>query len=249
MKLSENGLLFVGVMSIVVVVCAPGCASKKYVSQQINMVKQQAAQNQKDTNGKIAWVTNKELRDTAQLNERIAATDQKVAEASAQAAAAQAAAAAQGTAARSSEETTVNPTVMPNYQLVDKADVLFAFNKATLSPSAKASLDQIAAKVQETPAAVVELAGFTDRVGSVNYNLELSRRRAWAVQRYLVEHNVPPRSIHVVGLGEESVPEGMQGTMQTTSHRHSRGDESERRVNIRIFGTGEAASSTGGTVQ
>jgi outer membrane protein OmpA-like peptidoglycan-associated protein len=173
------------------------------------------------------------------VNDRITATDQKLAEA---------ADADHGSAARSADETIVNSTVMNalNYQLVDKADVMFGFNKAILTPAAMAALDTIVAKVQETPRAVVELAGFTDQVGSPNYNLELSRRRAWAVQRYLVEHNVPTRAIHVVGLGEEQAPEGTESTVHKMSHRKSSGNGAERRVNIRVFGPGESAASSSG---
>jgi outer membrane protein OmpA-like peptidoglycan-associated protein len=242
-------------MAIVVAVAAPGCASKKYVRQQINGVNQRAAKNEKDTNAKVAWLTNKEQSDVAQLHGdinqmqgNVAQMNQKIDDVSQKQTAAAAAMSDTGTAARSADETVINSTVMNalNYQLVDKANVMFAFNKATLSPAAKASLDQVVARIEATPRAVVELAGFTDRTGTANYNLELSRRRAWTVQRYLVEHNVSPRSIHMVGLGEEPPPEGMgiDGTVQPTSHRNSRRNEAERRVNIRILGPGEAASTT-----
>jgi OOP family OmpA-OmpF porin len=74
-----------------------------------------------------------------------------------------------------------------NFKPLENADVFFGFDKATLTPQAKMALDQIAQKALAQPRAVVELHGSTDRIGSSQHNLELSRRRVWAVQRYLVQ--------------------------------------------------------------
>jgi outer membrane protein OmpA-like peptidoglycan-associated protein len=223
-----------------------GCASKKYVSQQINPVNQKLNHYEKDTNGKIAWLNNKVDTNVSALNERISTTDQRVSEVSS------AVQSAQGTASRAMETADANKAAIEetntaitdvkdsmNYKLVDRTDVFFAFDKATLEPKAKTELDSIAAKIQGMPRAVVEVAGFADPVGTTKYNLDLSRRRAWVVQRYLVQHNVPARSIHVVGLGQEPTPPGME-TPEASSvgkegaHPHAL----ERRVAIRLFGAG-----------
>ena len=183
MKRRENGLILTTVMAMIIAVAAPGCASKKYVSQQINQVRQQNAQYQKDTNSKIAWLNNREQANQAsmaQMNNHMAVTDQKIADVNDRMVAtdqklAEAIETNRGMAARAAEEAN---SIGMNYQLTDKAAVLFAFNKATLTPAAKAALDTVADRVRQNPRAVVELAGFTDHVGSTNYNLELSRRRA-----------------------------------------------------------------------
>src|SRR5258708_23177786 len=50
----------------------------------------------------------------------------------------------------------------------------------------------------------VAIQGFTDKIGTPEYNLELSRRRAEAVQTYLVaQHNIPVYRIQIVGLGKD----------------------------------------------
>ena len=251
---SGKGLFWVVAASVLLTLATSGCATKKYVSRQINPVNQKLNQYQKQTNDKVAWLTNKQQTDISQVNERIATTDQRVTEV------ANAVQAAQGTASRAMEEADSNKTGIEenrtaiaslntgvanalSYQLVDKSDVMFAFNKATLTPAAKASLDQVIAKVQGLPRAVVEVTGFTDRVGSPGYNYDLSRRRAWAVERYLVEHKIPSRSIHVVGLGEMAVPEGMESETHAVKH-HGKAEPNkyDRRVNIRIFGAGELSS-------
>jgi outer membrane protein OmpA-like peptidoglycan-associated protein len=69
--------------------------------------------------------------------------------------------------------------------------------------------------------------GFTDKTGSAEYNLNLSRRRAEAVQTYLVAlHNVPVFRIQIVGLGKDK-PLNDQKT------RDER--EKNRRVEVTIF--------------
>lgn len=230
-------------MSIGCLLATSACASKKYVNMKMAAVNQKTNQYQKQTNGRIAWLTNKEQSDVSQLNGRIATTDQNLSQVSA------ALQSAQATASRAMEESepakSESVTATPaNYQLVDKADVLFGFNKATLTPAARMKLDEVAAKFQSMPRGVVELAGFTDSSGSANYNLELSRRRAWAVQRYLVEHDVPMRSIHMVGMGEETPPDGLKAdSAQAQRAGGADRNQFERRVNIRVYGTGEVASS------
>jgi outer membrane protein OmpA-like peptidoglycan-associated protein len=242
----------VGAVLFAIVLAASGCATKKYVSKQISPVNQRLGQFEKQTNDRIAWLNNKEQNDISQLNERLATTDQKVSEVAGKVAdVAGAAQEAQGTASRameaSAETATANSEAIKKvesnvnnaltFDLAEETNVMFGFDKANLTPSAKAKLDEIVTKVQALPRAVVEVAGFTDQPGSRNYNLGLSRRRAWAVQRYLVEHKVPPRSIHVVGLGEDAPPE------YPASGMHKGRDAMARRVNIRVFGAGEIASA------
>jgi OOP family OmpA-OmpF porin len=95
----------------------------------------------------------------------------------------------------------------------------------------------------------VELVGFTDPIGSTQYNLALSRRRAEAVQRYLIKNNVPLRGIHIVGMGKEQPPASLTADVQAVDPNASPQDirRLARRVYIRVYSTGlsqgEAARS------
>jgi OOP family OmpA-OmpF porin len=64
-------------------------------------------------------------------------------------------------------------------------DVLFDFNSAEIKPDYTDELDALGTFLQEHPPAYVILAGFTDPVGSAEYNLQLSRRRVESVRHYL----------------------------------------------------------------
>jgi outer membrane protein OmpA-like peptidoglycan-associated protein len=82
------------------------------------------------------------------------------------------------------------------------ATELFEFDKAELRmPQPK--LDEIAAALKANPqVAEVTITGYTDRLGSEAYNLELSMRRAAAVKSYLVGKDVDRDRLKAVGKGE-----------------------------------------------
>jgi outer membrane protein OmpA-like peptidoglycan-associated protein len=90
-------------------------------------------------------------------------------------------------------------------------EVRFEFDSAVLTPMAQAVLDNLATALATDLAPyrfVVE--GHTDAVGSDAYNLELSERRARAVQDYLLElYRLEPERMTTVGKGESEllVPE------------------------------------------
>lgn len=60
------------------------------------------------------------------------------------------------------------------------ADVLFAFNKASLTPAARRTVARIGRRLRDARGSV-RVDGYTDSVGSDAYNLRLSQRRARAV--------------------------------------------------------------------
>ncbi|MQA79792.1 MAG: OmpA family protein [Streptosporangiales bacterium] len=65
------------------------------------------------------------------------------------------------------------------------ADVLFAFDKATLTGKARSRIAEAAAILRKNASGPVEVRGYTDSKGSDSYNLSLSKRRADAVRKEL----------------------------------------------------------------
>lgn len=256
---SGHSLILCIALPIAFVLATSGCATKKYVAKQVAPVNHKVAALEKKTDDKIAYLNNKEESDISQANERISTTDQRVtqvAEAAnqAQGTASRAMDAAEQSSAKADENTTAinslssNVANALNYQLMDTADVTFGFNKSTLTPAAKRTLDQLAAKALAQPRTVIELAGFTDRIGSNSYNLALSRRRAWTVQRYLISQKVPNSAIHVAGLGKEAPPPGLEADLTAANPNPSKAeiDRLARRVRVRVFGAGDI---TGGAAR
>jgi outer membrane protein OmpA-like peptidoglycan-associated protein len=77
----------------------------------------------------------------------------------------------------------------------------FAFNSAVLPDSAHAMIDVVAQVMKDAPDIKVRVEGHTDAVGSSDYNVSLSERRALSVGEYLVKLGIDPSRLMLVGKG------------------------------------------------
>ena len=64
-------------------------------------------------------------------------------------------------------------------------DILFAFDRSTVSPDAKAVLANVVDQLKKAKPGSVSIVGYTDSIGTRRFNLGLSRRRASSVESYL----------------------------------------------------------------
>lgn len=87
-------------------------------------------------------------------------------------------------------------------KLTMSSEVSFGFNSATLKASFYSPLKKIAEIMNRYPQTQIVIAGHTDSVGSEQYNLELSLRRANAVADYLVLNGVAKHRVGTEGRGE-----------------------------------------------
>ncbi|MEU6720129.1 OmpA family protein [Nonomuraea sp. NPDC046802] len=100
------------------------------------------------------------------------------------------------------DESVTNETTGTQRTITVAADVLFTFDKATLTSKAKSRLEEAAALLKsEARGKPVKIDGYTDAKGSDSYNLELSRRRAQAVRDALAGL-IPGTDFTVAGHGE-----------------------------------------------
>lgn len=85
-----------------------------------------------------------------------------------------------------------------------QTEALFAYNKSDLSNSGKQRLDnEIVGQVKENPQdEVILITGHADRIGSEDYNMKLSQRRADAVKAYLVDQGVDGNRIETAAKGK-----------------------------------------------
>jgi OOP family OmpA-OmpF porin len=78
----------------------------------------------------------------------------------------------------------------------------FDFNKSNINPEAAQVLDKVIAAAKKSGSASVSVTGYADRVGSEDYNLKLSLRRADSARDYLIKGGIPADQITVSGRGE-----------------------------------------------
>jgi OOP family OmpA-OmpF porin len=80
---------------------------------------------------------------------------------------------------------------------------LFDFGKAESLESSNAELDELGKFLQDNPNTYAVMAGFTDSVGSEEYNLTLSRKRVEHASAYLIKNfNIEPNRLVLNWYGE-----------------------------------------------
>jgi outer membrane protein OmpA-like peptidoglycan-associated protein len=86
--------------------------------------------------------------------------------------------------------------------IVSMPDVLFDFNKYTLKPEARERLARISGIVLAYPDLHLQVEGYTDSIGSDQYNQGLSEKRAGTVRDYLVSSGVSINNVGAEGFGK-----------------------------------------------
>ena len=82
------------------------------------------------------------------------------------------------------------------------SDPLYEYDSADLQPGAITELQKLATLIKRNPGAKFTIEGYSDSFGAMEYNLELSQRRADSVARYLVEGlGVNPTQVRTRGFG------------------------------------------------
>jgi OmpA-OmpF porin, OOP family len=113
-------------------------------------------------------------------------------------------------------------------KVVFSADTFFDFNKSNLKPEGRQLLDQVAAQLNTIKLETVIAVGYTDSIGSVDYNLGLGQRRADAVKAYLVSKGVAADRIYTESKGKAD---------PIASNATAEGRAKNRRVEVEIVGS------------
>jgi len=82
-------------------------------------------------------------------------------------------------------------------------DAFFDYDKSSIRPDAKRSLDENAKWLKANPNAALTIEGHCDERGTGEYNLGLGQRRAKAAKDYLVSAGINPKRIKTISYGKE----------------------------------------------
>lgn len=83
-------------------------------------------------------------------------------------------------------------------------DVLFEVDSTRVDSDGRLTLEEVADVLGEYDKTAIIVQGHTDSTGSEEHNLDLSERRAEAVERYLVSLGVDRDRLATMGFGEDS---------------------------------------------
>lgn len=100
-------------------------------------------------------------------------------------------------------------------------NIYFEMSKSDLLSASFAELDKLVSMLQDNPSMVIRLEGHTDIIGDHDKNLQLSRDRVLACERYLVQKGIGTDRIQTVGYGD-------------TRPILTKGTDEERKVNRRV---------------
>jgi outer membrane protein OmpA-like peptidoglycan-associated protein len=226
--------LVVLALCVATAVVASGCATKKFVREQVGMTENALTYRVDTTQSELRQTADKTGANTQAIeaanqkietanqkietvDTRVAGVDTRVNEVSALAADAKREAGTVGQALRETDEKQTQRFNNRNkYTQLDMKSVYFDFNKATLRDEGMSELEEVARALKADPNAVVELQGFADTRGSDDYNYRLTRDRVDAVIRYLVQrHGIELRRVSAVGMGKASLPNGGKADRET----------------------------------
>ena len=108
-----------------------------------------------------------------------------------------------------------------NQKVSDSLELYFSPDSIELSDAAQTALLSVVQEMQAHPTLTVELGGYTDPRGALDYNYALSQRRVDAVRRFLVDKGIQLARIQAASLGpmsDSSIP-----------------DAKKRRVTVRLM--------------
>jgi len=166
-------------VSLGLVLASIGCASKKYVGEQVTQVQDRVS-------GVETQVEEVQVRLRDQ-DGKLVTTSRTAQEALDRAMA----------AGKLAQGKLLYETVLTD------DDVKFGFDKKELSPEAQAALEEFANQLKaQNQNVYVEIQGHTDEVGPDAYNEKLGQARADAARYYLAKQGIPLHRMNSISYGE-----------------------------------------------
>jgi outer membrane protein OmpA-like peptidoglycan-associated protein len=116
---------------------------------------------------------------------------------------------------------------LDDYKPAADVSVTFGFDKAVLTKADHEQLDTFAAQLGSAKGYILEVTGGTDSTGPVQYNYDLSQRRADAVVEYLAsKYGIPAHRFYLIGIGKDKA---------VAPNTTAEGRKQNRRVEVRLL--------------
>ena len=114
-------------------------------------------------------------------------------------------------------------------EVIALTDLKFDFGSTNLADESIAELDDLVMQLRADVKIIkkIEVEGYTDSVGSEEYNLELSQKRADTVKQFLIDNlSIPDERVTSTGYGED---------FSIADNANYQGRATNRRVNLKVF--------------
>ena len=110
--------------------------------------------------------------------------------------------------------------------------VLFKSDTIALSATGEQVLNEVTALLQPEPKLTIQVAAYTSARDAENINIDLTRREAWMVARYLVQQGVDTRFIYADGLGSAAPVSATDPKQNDRIELHLRAFNSAQKLNL-----------------
>lgn len=105
-------------------------------------------------------------------------------------------------------------------------DIRFEFDKTIIVKGTDEGLEDVIHFLKKYPYTLIDIIGHTDSLGTDDYNIDLSIRRAEKIKSILVDHGISAKRILIHGKGER---------MPRVSNQNPNGRSLNRRVEFRLI--------------
>jgi len=112
-------------------------------------------------------------------------------------------------------------------EVMQLANIFFGFDSVEIKKESITELNKLSKLLLDNSTIIVEVAGFTDSIGTQTYNISLSERRARTVVNYLIDKGIEPARLKTKAYGA-ALPIGTNITDE--------GRKLNRRTEVRIIG-------------
>jgi len=124
---------------------------------------------------------------------------------------------------------------------IELPNIFYDYNKWSLRPESKTSLDKLVETLNDNPHITIELMAHTDSRGNATYNQELSQKRAQSVVDYLIKNGIDKERLVAKGYGEsqpkkidaqlaEQIPFFEEGTVLDDEYVNTLPSEDEKEI-------------------
>ncbi len=220
---------------------ATGCATKKYVRNQMAPVVDHAGQLDQQTAKNHRAIQDVDSRAQSGIQQAQGAADTASQNAQSATSAAGSANTAANDAVHRADSLASVVGNLDNYKQTGDVTVNFGFDKSVLTKEARGQLDSFAAQLGSAQNYILEVTGGTDSTGPAQYNYQLSQRRADAVVQYLAsKYNISARRFYLIGIGKDD---------EVASNKTADGRLKNRRVEVQLLtnvGESQAATASNG---
>jgi outer membrane protein OmpA-like peptidoglycan-associated protein len=120
-------------------------------------------------------------------------------------------------------------------QVTFASGLLYNFDSDAIRPESAENLRNLASSLRKYPNTDLLIVGYTDALGTTEYNQDLSQRRASSASGFLHSQGVASTRMHASGKGESE---------SLASNETEAGRQMNRRIEVAIFASGTSLHRT-----